>query len=208
MIAIRLYGEHQVAARDRVKKSANGNIYEVALEEVWELFEEHLSGSHSALVCVVSSQCLNNEGRTALESSAAALGYGDNACTFITLDTQKDIPGAQAETLDEQESTPNAETDALDAGPTEPEAEKDTLDAQALFLLIEGLDPLCLIATDTQATQALNAAYRCAILPDQACRVFGRPCVTFTSFSHMLNDNQDKQIAWALLKHLPKFEAR
>ena len=37
------------------------------------------------------------------------------------------------------------------------------LDDQALFLLVEGLDPLCLIATDSTAAAALGRAYRCEV---------------------------------------------
>jgi len=36
-------------------------------------------------------------------------------------------------------------------------------------------------------------------------RAFGRSVVAFRDFDAMLDDGQDKQIAWALLKKLPRF---
>lgn len=82
------------------------------------------------------------------------------------------------------------------------------LDEQALFLLLEGLDPLNLIVSDKNAAQAVAATYRCEIPLDEQSRVFGRTTIAFKSFSTMLDDGQDKQVAWALLKKLPKFAER
>ena len=42
-------------------------MYEVALDEAWELFGEHLDGARSALVCVTSAQTLSERSRAALE---------------------------------------------------------------------------------------------------------------------------------------------
>ncbi len=151
-----------------MKKSANGNMYEIALDEAWELFSAQLDGAHSALVCVVSTHSLDERSRTALNKSAEALGYGKEGCTFATV---------------------------------------EDLDGPALFLMLEGLDPLCLVATDQTAAAALQSAYRRDIPLNEAGRVLGRTVVTFTSFSKMLDDGQDKQIAWALLKRLPRLGA-
>lgn len=156
--------------------SVNGNMYEVALDETWGLFEAHLDGARSALVCVLSERPLDDESRKALNGSAAALGYGREACAFATL--------------------------------RERAADRAELDRQALFLLIEGIDPLCLVAADEQAARALEQAYRCEVPLGRLSRVFGRPCAAFRSFSAMLGDGQDKQIAWALLKKLPRFADR
>ncbi len=186
-----------------MKKSANGNMYEVALGQAWDLFGAYMTGSYTALICVVSSLDIDETSRVALDNSAEALGYGKDACTFISLCAPALTNAAHAgECCDnptkDQES--QIESTALDQQETQ-----RNLNAQALFLLLEGLDPLCLIATDEQAAQTLAQAYRCEVPPEQACRVFGRPCVAFQSFSSMLNNPQDKQIAWALLKRLPKF---
>lgn len=141
-------------------------MYEIALDEAWELFGAYLDGARSALVCVLSGSALDERSRAALCSAANSLGYGPAACTF---------------------------------------ARTDELDEAALFQMIEGLDPLCLIAADSQAAQALGRTYRCDIPLKKPSRAFGRSVVAFSSFASMLNDGQDKQIAWALLKKLPRF---
>lgn len=149
--------------------STSGNMYEVSLDETEELFGAFLSGARGGLVCVLSVHTLSEKARTAMENSAAALGYGRAACTFTVLETD----GAQ-------------------------------LDAQALFLLVEGLDPRCLVAADAAAADALAAAYRCSVPTGKPSRLLGRTVVAFESFESMLADSQDKQVAWALLKMLPK----
>lgn len=151
--------------------SVNGNMYEVALHETWELFGACLDGARSTLVCVLSAKPLDERGRAALRSSAEALGYGRDACTFAVLD-------------------------AGDGG---------LLDEHALFLLVEGLDPVCLVAADNDAAAAIGRAYRCKVEVGKPNRVFGRTCVAFRDFGAMLDDGQDKQVAWALLKKLPRF---
>lgn len=83
-------------------------------------------------------------------------------------------------------------------------AEGMALDEQALFLLIEGLDPLCLVIADQKADLVFTSAYRCSSTTHSPNRAFGRTYVSFDSFSNMLQDDQDKQKAWALLKKLPK----
>lgn len=147
------------------------NMYEVALDETWDLFGDFLGGARTAPVCVLSGTGLGQTARTALNSSMNALGYGQEACTFV----------------------------ALSIG------EGDVLDRQALFLLVEGLDPLCLVAEDATAARALAETYRCEVSTGKAQHVFGRPCVAFGSFEEMLRDDHDKQLAWALLKKLPRF---
>ena len=154
-----------------MKNSAKGNMYEVALNEAWDLFAAHLGGARAALVCVVSQEPLDERARAALNSSVDALGYGRDGCTFISL---------------------QADDGSL-------------LDDQALFLLVEGLDPSCLIACDQVTATALGKAFRCEVLPMKQSRVFGRTAVAFRNFTAMLDDGQDKQVAWALLKKLPKF---
>lgn len=76
------------------------------------------------------------------------------------------------------------------------------LDAGALFALIEGLDPLCLVAADSDAARLLSEAYRCPVPEGELSCPFGRPTVAFRSFEAMLGSQRDKQIAWALLKKL------
>ncbi len=83
--------------------------------------------------------------------------------------------------------------------------QEQPLDPQALFTLIEGFDPLLLVATDADATRLLAEAYRCALPLDDASRAFGRTVVAFRNFEALMESAQTKQVAWALLKRLPKF---
>lgn len=152
-------------------------MYEVTLEETWDLFAPYLDGARAGIVCVASTIRLGDAAQSALENSAAALGYGHACCTYVAL---------------------RPDSAAGDAA----------LDGQALFLLLEGLDPLIVVAADAEAARALGAAYRQEVPLDGACRLFGRDAVAFKSFEHMLDDAQSKQAAWALLKKLPRFGER
>ena len=146
----------------------SSNKYEVALDETWELFAEHLSGARAGLVLCVGAEALGVKARGALESSARALGYGEGACTFVTV--------------------------------------RD-LEENALFVLVEGIDPVCIMATDGKAAALLGQAYKCSVPSGKPTRLLGRTCVAFLDFEQMLENDADKQIAWALLKKLPKFGA-
>lgn len=144
----------------------NGNKYEVALDETWELFGQYMSGTRAGLCCVISSEPLSEAAAKALDSSLAALGYGHDTCTYV-------VPS--------------------------------DLDQQALFVLIEGLDPICIVASDGKSTALLGQAYRLAVPSGKTARLLGRTAVSFLDFESLLQTPQDKQIAWALLKKLPKF---
>lgn len=79
------------------------------------------------------------------------------------------------------------------------------LDGSALRMLVEGLDPLCIIIADRASAATFSQAYgkRCPL--DAAGRALGRSVVAFTSFAGLLETPADKQRAWALLKALPRF---
>lgn len=79
------------------------------------------------------------------------------------------------------------------------------LDQQALFVLIEGLDPICIVAADGKSAALLGQAYHLAVPSGKATRLLGRITVSFLDFESLLKTPQDKQIAWALLKKLPRF---
>ncbi len=125
---------------------------------------------------VLSHDALDDVARNALSRSLQAFGYGAEACTFATLyPHDKDAEGGDI-----------------------------ALDAQALFLLIEGLDPVCVICADSNTAESVAGAYRTTCELDAATRVFGRPAVTFRDLSSMLATEDGKQHAWKLLKSLPK----
>ena len=63
-------------------------------------------------------------------------------------------------------------------------------------------------ASDGDEGELDERAYRCEVALDKPGRAFGRSMVAFKSFAAMLDDAQDKQVAWALLKKLPRFGER
>lgn len=146
-----------------------GNKYEVALDETWDLFEPFLSGARNGLVGVLSAKPLSDAAQNAVKSSAKALEYGDDSCTFVVT---------------------------------------EGLEEHALFVLLEGLDPLCLVAADGKTAALLGQAYRCSVPAGDVCRLFARTTVSFMDFESLLETPQDKQVAWALLKKLPKLHVK
>ena len=182
-----------------MNSSAKSNMFSVARETVLATFANHLytaslpgesipkgEAADTLLFCVVAQVRLGAEAIKALSNSAAALGYGQNACFFIAL-----------------------------------ESNGETLAPKQLFSLIEGIDPLALVAADSAAMRALEQAYRIAqdvifkgkenssakrfsLAPNMFTRILGRNAVTFSSFESMLSTPNDKQRAWALLKKLPR----
>lgn len=200
-------------------------MYEVTLDATWELFDSFIEGERSGLFCVISLRTLTEPARRALQSSCAALDYGKNACTFVTLAERTDTSGESLGTPDDdvRDNTANArqaDDDSNDSAANARQADKEVgsttsarqadectgdlvLDAPSLFALVEGLDPLCVVATDSTAAATLAKAYRADVATNAASRLLGRTVVAFRSFSSMLNDGQDKQVAWALLKKLP-----
>ena len=176
---ILLYERSNEIARVSVRTMPRSNIFEAGAASIAELFEGYLerpSANGSCIVLVVSSQRLADNARDALEKSFDALGYGRNLCTFATLATHGD--------------------DAFGGG--------ETLDPQALFLLVEGLDPLFVITTDGGAVQTLGSAYRTEFAHDSAARVFGRSSVAFDDLEALLETDAGKQKAWHLLKNIPR----
>ena len=175
-----LYGEEPPIARDGVKIPAESNMYECALDLTWERFGAHLDGARPSVCCAVGSRPPAQAVRSALDGSLRALGYGQDACAFAAI-------------------APRAEGEGADAA---------TLDARALFALVEGLDPLCLIVCDRDAAGAVADAYRLPIPFERPQHVFGRPCVAFESLEALLETPAGKQRAWAALKQLPRFGER
>ena len=159
-----------------MKKTIESNMYSASAVEVWNLFGDYVDGNANALALVLSETPLGNTACEALAKSFAALGYGNDACAFATL-----APRGQTQT------------------------QAVHLDAQALFMLIEGLDPVSLVCADAQAIKALEGAYRTQLKPDAAERVFGRPAALLADFEGMLASDDGKQAAWRILKTMPRF---
>ena len=150
------------------------SAYGASAREIAELFADYLEGDADRPALVLSARPLDETARSALVKTLESFGYAAPNCTFATLT------------------------------PRDPEIEGGdvTLDAQALFLLVEGLDPLFLVAADESATQALAQAFRTQLTPDAPARVLGRPTATFADLSANMTSEQGKQRAWRVLKTL------
>ena len=81
----------------------------------------------------------------------------------------------------------------------------DALDAGALAAALEGLDPLCMVATDAQAAALVAAAYGQPVKTNAANRVVGRDAVAFDDLAGLMESPEGKQSAWALFKALPRY---
>ncbi|MEG1623654.1 MAG: hypothetical protein RR300_02165 [Raoultibacter sp.] len=66
-------------------ETVSHTMYEATLTQTWERFGAHLSGAHEGLIAVVGGKKIEPQAATALESSFAALGWGKNAVTFLTI---------------------------------------------------------------------------------------------------------------------------
>lgn len=155
---------------------SQSNIYGAGAASIFELFGDYVCGDAGRAALVLSSRPLGEAATIALDKSLAAFGYGPDAFSTATM-----MP-----------------TDSTEEGGDIP------LDPQALFLLVEGLDPLILICADENATSLVSQAYRTAFRPDTAERAFGRPAVMFENLDALMESEAGKQKAWKLLKSLPR----
>ena len=147
-----------------------------------ELFEAYVTGNEANVILVIGASAPAPETQDALEKTFKALGYGRDACTYARIST-------------------NENADAS-ANPNQP-ADDVLLDPQALFLLVEGLDPVCLVVCDDRAREALCATYRASFAADAPARIFGRPAAVFANLDALITTDNGKQKAWSILKLLP-----
>ena len=157
-------------------KLAQSNILSASAAEIRDLFADYLDGADACIALAVSQGPLGAGARKALDKSLESFGYGSHACMYATL-----LPG-----------------DASVEGGDVP------LDPQALFLLVEGLDPTCVICADAAAAECIGRAYRIALDLDAPARIMGRPAVVMGNLQALLTSERGKQQAWRLLKSLPK----
>lgn len=76
------------------------------------------------------------------------------------------------------------------------------IDPEDLLTIIEGMDPVVLIALDAKSSDALSRTYRQELKLDDMNSIRGRRSAIFKDFPKMLEDDSQKQIAWAVLKRL------
>ena len=80
--------------------------------------------------------------------------------------------------------------------------DEGTLGPEDVRTIVEGLDPVALVAADAFAAEALSAAYRTPVMIDAPNRLLGRTAIVFQDFEALMETPADKQRAWALLKKL------
>lgn len=81
-------------------------------------------------------------------------------------------------------------------------AEGVTLGPQEALTMTEGIDPLGVVLADAGIAALWGRAYRCEPPLDAVSRVRGRTVIAFQDLPAMLDDEDAKQQAWALLKKL------
>lgn len=69
-------------------------------------------------------------------------------------------------------------------------------------VIVEGIDPVAVVVTDSNAAAMMAEAYKQPLFCDHPCRVAGRSVAPFTNFETLLSTPDSKQKAWALLKEL------
>lgn len=152
--------------------SVNSNMYEVNAADVLEAYGEFIDGTPQAVILVLSARPLPPRAVDALRASFASFGYSEESCAWVTLEN------------------------------TDPAFRGVTLGAPETMNVVEGLDPLIIVAADTQSTETLRLAYHADIPLDAASRLLGRPIAAFRDFAGMLGNEKTKHEAWSSLKQL------
>lgn len=81
-------------------------------------------------------------------------------------------------------------------------AQSHTLDSGDVLRIVEGIDPVALIAVDAEGARLLCAAYGADAEADGFMRLNGRPVASFADMPGILQSEEGKQKAWRLLKAL------
>jgi hypothetical protein len=117
------------------------------------------------------------------------------------MDVSREALTKAAEALGYQ--THGTDADLAFVSVEDPETEAE-IGVQATALLLETLDPLCLVATDHAATELVAQAYRARISIGVPTEILGRPTRCFEDFAALMATKEGKRKAWNLLKTLPK----
>lgn len=181
------YRERARGARWSVKFPMKSNMFEVTGESVLMLYGAHLTGTPASSLLVIAEKPLSNEALTALRKSARTLEFGDAPVAVATL------------TAGEGPSDDGSPGGGL---PDTPSPDESTLGPEDVRTIVEGLDPVALVATDAASAEALSAAYRTPVTLDAPNRLLGRTAVIFQDFESLMETPESKQKAWALLKQL------
>lgn len=150
-----------------------GSMFEHAARSVMALYGGFVKGRPDSSLLIVSEHRLPSDASEALKASADRLGYGRNGCAWVVLRE----PGAD-------------------------DASAARLGESDLRTIVEGVDPIAVIATDGTSARALCDAYGARASVDSMTRMNGRRVVLLGDFPSMLADDDAKQRAWRLLKRL------
>ena len=153
-------------------------------------FAECVEGGPNASLLVLSTEALPEEAREALAASAERLGYGRENVAWAETSSIA-VPAESSETSPVVISTGGPEGRGGEISP-----------ADRLRTLVEGLDPVALVAADSVAAAQLAEAYRQPVFCDAPSRVACRTVVAFANFPTLMETPESKQKAWALLKEL------
>lgn len=198
-----------------MKKTANGNMYTVALDSTWDSFEQNLEGARSGLFLAAYTKPPSEAVLQAMRATAKSLGYGEPGATFASLRIEpaaqitEALEAVEASSADLSLASSEGEVSAMSATlEADSQAPEMFLDPIAIFSLVEGLDPLVIVALDASAASLLSATYKQDILLERAGQLFGRPLVAFADFATHLENPDAKQRAWRLLKTLPTYSGK
>ncbi len=203
--------------------SQSTSLYDINRIQLWNAYSAYLQGSSSALFCVVSFEEVSLETRSAFLSVANRLGYSNSLC-FITI-APSQIPTEMRPAPDDaellyaksslkpyEEHFSTTKSSLLPAENTHTFQNKDcperlasypSLQEKELLIIIETLDPLCLVCCDQTSASYLATAYQCSIALETKTSLLNRPFRGFVDISRSLFDKEEKQKAWQLLKTLP-----
>lgn len=151
----------------------DGSVYEYAARSVLSLYSDFVVGNPLCTLAILSAHPLDPSAREALRASADRLGYGRDACAWMIVRSEP------------AKGRPSEKIGSAD-----------------LKTLIEGLDPIALVATDVPALSALCHAYDTIVEINNTGRINGRTVVGLGDFSIMLESDESKQLAWRLLKRI------
>lgn len=133
----------------------------------------HVTATPNASLLCLSSKPLSEEAQAAVAASAERLGYGSSNVAWVAV-------------------APEAEMEAC----TLPLTEND------IRTIVEGIDPVAVVVTDSNAAAMMAEAYKQPLFCDHSCRLAGRSVAPFTNFEALLATPDSKQKAWTLLKEL------
>lgn len=149
-----------------------GSVYEYAALSALALYGDFVIGSPSATLAIISEHPLPPEAKEALAASADRLGYGHDGCAWIVMRAMPS--GGDASVLGDND----------------------------LKTIVESLDPVAVIATDSFSARSLCRSCGQKPMINDFGIIGGRRCVLLGDFPLMLKEDGEKQRAWRLMKRL------